>query len=85
MRLLCPATSFASLNFFGHQCHATLCLAPLRLYALGGKPTLLLRTMDSQLEEVRHRARKVEDDIKDVQQHLATARQAKDEVQERVY
>lgn len=46
---------------------------------------MLLRTMDSQLEEVRHRARKVEDDIKDVQQHLATARQAKDEVQERVY
>lgn len=41
--------------------------------------------MDSQLEEVRHRARKVEDNITDVQQDLATARQAKDVVQERVF
>ena len=91
MRLLCPATSktcsqkIASFYFFGHQCHATLCLAPLRLYALSGKTTLLLRTMDIQLEEVRHRACKVEDSIKDVQQDLATARQAKDKVQERVH
>lgn len=46
---------------------------------------MLLRTMDSQLEEVRHRARKVEDNITDVQQDLATARQAKDVVQERVF
>ena len=44
--------------------------------ASGSKPTLLPNTMESQLEEVRHRIRKAEDEIVLVKQELAIAKQA---------
>ena len=47
------------------------------LCALGGTPTLLLNSMDSQLEEARHRIRKAEVEIVEVKQDLAAAKEAK--------
>ncbi|DBA94646.1 TPA: hypothetical protein ACH3X1_002217 [Trebouxia sp. C0004] len=44
--------------------------------ATGGTSALLLNTMDSQLEEVRHRIRKAEDEIVEIKQDLAIAKQA---------
>ena len=45
---------------------------------------MLLRTMDAQLEVLVNRARKVNDKMMEVKQDLATAKQAKNEVQERI-
>ncbi|DBA90914.1 TPA: hypothetical protein ACH3X1_016120 [Trebouxia sp. C0004] len=42
----------------------------------GGKPTLLLTTMDSQLEAVRQDIRSVKDNIVEIEQELAIAKQA---------
>ena len=42
----------------------------------GSKPTLLLNTMNSQLEAVEHRVGRVEDETVDIKQDLATAKQA---------
>ena len=55
------------------------------LCALGGTPTLLLKPMDSQLQEVRHRIRKAEVEIVEVKQNLAAAKEAKDGEQERIF
>ena len=47
------------------------CLNLLSLYTLGGKPILLLSTMDSQLEAVRHDIRDVKWKIAKTEQNLA--------------
>ena len=61
------------------------CIGIVSLYALpgfmclcasGGKPTLLLTTMDSQLEAVRQDIRSVKDKIVEIEQELAIAKQA---------
>lgn len=52
-------------------------LTSLYLSALGGKPALLLSTMNSQLEAVGDEIRQVEDDIVGVKRDLAEAKEAK--------
>ena len=52
------------------------------LCALGTSPSLLLSTMDSQLEAVRHKIPKVEDKIEKIEQDLAAAKEAKNGEQE---
>ena len=47
------------------------CLNLLSLYTLGGKPILLLSTMDSQLEAVKHDIRDVKWKIAKTEQNLA--------------
>ena len=54
----------------------TLCLTFL-VCASGGTPTLLLNIMDTQLEEVRHKIRKAEDEIVEIKQDLIIAKQAR--------
>jgi len=53
------------------------------LYASGGKPTLLLSTMDSQLEAVRQDIRGVKEKIVRTEQNLAAAEQAGNKEKER--
>jgi len=47
------------------------------LYAVGGKPTWLLSTMDGQLEAVRQDIGSVKDEIVKTKQDLAAAKEAK--------
>ena len=47
------------------------------LCALGGTPTLLLNSVDNELEEVRHRIRKAKVELVEVKQDLAAAKEAK--------
>ena len=54
------------------------------LYTLGGKPILLLSTMDSQLEAVRQDIGSVKDGIVKTKQDLAAAEQAGNKGKERV-
>ena len=68
---------------FWALCLAMLCLAPQCLYALAGTPTLLLSTMDSQLEAVRQDIRSVKDELVEIKQDLAAAKKAKNAEQER--
>lgn len=58
-------------------CLAMLCLAPLRLYALGGKATLLLSPMDSQLEALQDRVCAVNRRMIKAKQDLVAAKEAK--------
>ena len=60
------------------------CLNLLSLYTLGGKPILLLSTMDSQLEAVRQDIGSVKDEIVKTKQDLAAAEQAGNMGKERV-
>ena len=60
------------------------CLNLLNLYTLGGKPILLLSTMDSQLEAVRQDIGSVKDEIVKTKQDLAAAEQAGNKGKERV-
>ena len=53
------------------------------LCALGTSPSLLLSTMDSQLEAVRHKILKVEGKIENYEQDLAAAKETKNGEQER--
>jgi uncharacterized membrane protein YgaE (UPF0421/DUF939 family) len=55
----------------------------LCFYALGGKPTLLLVTMDGQLKAVRQDIRSVKEEIVQTKQDLAAAKQAQNEEKER--
>ena len=58
-------------------------LPDFMLCALGTSASLLLSTMDSQLEAVRHKMCKVEDEIVELKQDLAAAKEAKNGEQER--
>ena len=60
------------------------CLNLLSLYTLGGKPILLLSTMDSQLEAVRQDIGSVKDEIVKTKQDLAAAEQAGNKGEKRV-
>jgi len=65
-------------------CLATLCLAPSCLYAVGGKPTWLLSSMDGQLEALRQDIGSVKDEIAKTKQDLAAAEQARNKEEKRV-
>ena len=54
----------------------TLLLDVVVFWASGSKPTLLLNTMEIQLEAVRQDIRDVKDEIVEVKQELAIAKQA---------